>query len=630
MSDSNLSLGNPLVAMPSVLALPGLRRRIDRRLRGLPHDERQAAIAELLGLDPLAAVRGLRTAAAALYGQADGPWSVAEVLRRLGPTLAPRLLDAPVATFVDTDELEMLWLRSLARALAAQQLAAASSEFAPATGYLLGLLHDMPAWLRQVDAVRGMAWSGANAAYESWIRRWRLPPDFAASALSSHDPRAPKSEQPTAVDQLLAKADRLAALADFPHPERPGEADAIAETADRDEFLAARNLRRSVQLLLEAHGLDQQAGTAPLAEVAPGDQLHLVPADVPLEEVLLNVLYSRTSGSYRGIITALLAAALRYGDFDRVIYAKYVHGRGLQLRSKAELASRRMVRTSVEPTAHEGAELRRALADERPVLLDAADDDGSGILSVLGADQMLAVVVNRELQTPAFLLFDRAARHAPLQLARDAAIALTIGQTGSLLKENLLLRRRRERAEATALTDALTGLHNRRMAVMTLERELARSARSGAPLTVLLCDLDHFKKLNDRFGHLVGDHALRTVAELLKKCIRKTDSVARFGGEEFLVLLPETPPEDAAVLAARIFTEVESRGTRLELPITVSIGMTAARPSDTPESLLERADHALYASKGHGRNRFSIDLDADEGADDGEQNPDHRPSRRSG
>ncbi|MFM1871305.1 MAG: hypothetical protein RL398_727, partial [Planctomycetota bacterium] len=560
MSDSNLSLGSPLVAMPSVLALPGLRRRTDKRLKALAYDERQVAIAGLLGLDPLATVRGLRTAAAALYGSHDGPWSVATILRRLGPTLTPRLLDTPVATFADTEDLELLWLRALATALAAQQLAEVSGVVPPETGYLLGLLHDMPAWLRQIDVMRGMKWPGADAAYTAWIRRWQLPSELATSALSSHELRASGQAGASPIDDLLAKAERLAALADFPHPERPGEADGIAETADRGEFMAARNLRRSVQALLDAHGLDVQPGAAPLAEVAADDQLQLVPADIPLEEVLLNVLYSRTSGSYRGIITALLAAALRYGDFDRVIYAKYVHGRGLQLRSKAELASRRMVHTSVEPTAHEGAELRRALADERPVLLDAADDDGSGILSVLGADQVLAVVVNRELATPAFLLFDRAARHAPLQLARDAAIALTIGQTGSLLKENLLLRRRRERAEITALTDALTGLQNRRMAVMTLERELARSARSGAPLTVLLCDLDHFKKLNDRFGHLVGDHALRTVADLLKKCIRKTDSVARFGGEEFLVLLPETPPEDAAVLAARIFTEVESTG----------------------------------------------------------------------
>jgi two-component system cell cycle response regulator len=127
-----------------------------------------------------------------------------------------------------------------------------------------------------------------------------------------------------------------------------------------------------------------------------------------------------------------------------------------------------------------------------------------------------------------------------------------------------------------------------------------------------MCDLDYFKRLNDTFGHAAGDRALQAVAELLRKTVRKGDTVCRLGGEEFLVVLPDTQPEDAAVLAARLFTAIHVRGEELALPLTVSIGMTSYRPADTGERMLQRADHALYASKGQGRNRFSIDVEPSE------------------
>jgi diguanylate cyclase (GGDEF)-like protein len=257
--------------------------------------------------------------------------------------------------------------------------------------------------------------------------------------------------------------------------------------------------------------------------------------------------------------------------------------------------------------------MRRALEIERPVRVDRPMGQRvgqmGGLLGALSVDEALLVPLNREFATPSFLVLDRSLSLEPIQLVADTGAATTLGMTGSLLNENLLLRRRRQRADKFALIDPLTRLFNRRMGVQTLDQEIARADRSRQPLTVLMCDLDHFKHLNDSFGHLQGDQALRQTATVLRQTLRRTDVICRFGGEEFLVVLPDTTAEDATVLAARLFTAVEARGLELGLPITISIGLTTLRPDDTVESLLHRADQALYASKGQGRNRFSADAD---------------------
>jgi len=132
--------------------------------------------------------------------------------------------------------------------------------------------------------------------------------------------------------------------------------------------------------------------------------------------------------------------------------------------------------------------------------------------------------------------------------------------------------------------------------------------RTSAPLTVLMMDLDEFKNLNDNFGHLRGDAALRICADVMRKALRKQDTICRYGGEEFMVVLPETTIERASITATRLFTAVESAGQAEGLPLTVSVGLTQVTSDrDTVESVLTRADHALYASKSRGRNRFSVD-----------------------
>lgn len=159
--------------------------------------------------------------------------------------------------------------------------------------------------------------------------------------------------------------------------------------------------------------------------------------------------------------------------------------------------------------------------------------------------------------------------------------------------------------QSQAVTDELTGLLNRRALNQELPRLREESERLQTPLCFLLVDLDHFKKFNDRFGHLVGDELLQFVASTLKQSARGHDIVTRFGGEEFACVLPNTSLEHAASPADRIRQAVENLIYNLddrELRITVSVGYAEAQPDETTEQLIQRADMALYAAKEAGRN----------------------------
>jgi diguanylate cyclase (GGDEF)-like protein len=171
----------------------------------------------------------------------------------------------------------------------------------------------------------------------------------------------------------------------------------------------------------------------------------------------------------------------------------------------------------------------------------------------------------------------------------------------------LVLRQRRtsRRMHSLALTDELTGLPNRRAVLARLQALLARP--SAPPCAVLLADLDHFKRINDEHGHLVGDEVLKLVAERLTEAVREPMCVGRLGGEEFLVVLPDTGLEAARQAAERIRESVatlEPRGAAAPRTLTVSLGVAASNPAgDSVSGMLRRADAALYDAKRAGRNR---------------------------
>ena len=167
------------------------------------------------------------------------------------------------------------------------------------------------------------------------------------------------------------------------------------------------------------------------------------------------------------------------------------------------------------------------------------------------------------------------------------------------------------RAQSEALLDSLTGLKNRR----GLERAVEDLLREPAGLVgsaLLLADIDHFKVVNDTYGHVLGDKVIRAVAHVLRSTLKGRDVAARLGGEEFAVLLPQTSLSGAAVVAEQIRgTVAQGRilrpdGTESIGQVTLSVGVALARPGDTLEMLLERADTAMYTAKRAGRNRISV------------------------
>ena len=161
--------------------------------------------------------------------------------------------------------------------------------------------------------------------------------------------------------------------------------------------------------------------------------------------------------------------------------------------------------------------------------------------------------------------------------------------------------------------DALTGLANRRQFELTITREIDRVARAGEPALVLMADIDHFKRVNDTFGHPAGDQVLKAVAAALQDCVRPMDTVARYGGEEFAIILPNCPATFGLTVAERIRAKVERRPVNVapgvDVPVTISIGGAFApqwvRSSAT--MWVERADRQLYRAKTEGRNRVCLE-----------------------
>jgi len=199
-----------------------------------------------------------------------------------------------------------------------------------------------------------------------------------------------------------------------------------------------------------------------------------------------------------------------------------------------------------------------------------------------------------------------------LVVAKDAyARSLMLFQTRQQLRakmEEVLALQQRLQEQSTQ--DPLTGLFNRRYLVEAMERELSRCARAGLPLSILLMDIDHFKRINDAFGHQAGDAVIVHLAHLLRQHARAGDVVCRYGGEEFLLLCPEMPQAAALERAQQYRTSLAAQPLQVgttSIPMTLSAGVaTFPEHGDSAEALIRSADEALYRAKGLGRNRVEL------------------------
>ncbi|HYP90316.1 MAG TPA: GGDEF domain-containing protein, partial [Polyangiaceae bacterium] len=242
--------------------------------------------------------------------------------------------------------------------------------------------------------------------------------------------------------------------------------------------------------------------------------------------------------------------------------------------------------------------------DDAPVVVIEDDD---AVRDSEGPAPMCEAIHFGEQAIGTFALAPRAPEHKT-----DRSLVSTVArELGGALRMATLV----EESRWMATTDALTGLLNRRAFLESTGREVARAKRYNDKLSVILLDVDHFKHINDRRGHAAGDMVLSAVGKLLNSALRTCDIVARWGGEEFVLVLPSTGLEGAEQTAERVREMLEHAnikdGNGDVIPVTASFGVAGYNPGENLEHIIDRADRAMYLAKSGGRNRVVCDRPAE-------------------
>ena len=336
------------------------------------------------------------------------------------------------------------------------------------------------------------------------------------------------------------------------------------------------------------------------------DILHEVTGDLSVSE-LFHLLVRRAARALDVSHCSVVLA--RPGDTSAVVVAAYENPKLQQL--------------TIELDRY--PELKAAFDSGQPVLVEDIDTHPlySGVREVWGIEgievpirSVIALPFSVERGQYGVFLVRRTRgqdRFGPADLEFAQAVitaAVAVIQRAQIVESTMA---DNARLEQLAQTDPLTQLLNRRALTERISAEMERALRYDATLALLMIDLDHFKKVNDSYGHLVGDDVLRDVGQLLLETIRGSDIVARYGGEEFLMLLPETDDTGAEAFAERIRLAVQQHpfnggagGTALALTASIGVAVYPAARIESVEDLLARADAALYRAKADGRNRVRM------------------------
>jgi len=343
------------------------------------------------------------------------------------------------------------------------------------------------------------------------------------------------------------------------------------------------------------------------------DELALV-----LERVLLRRRLVEENARLRESLATVescrvLASCLEVGDVYSVAL-------DLLLRSTGETRGAALFQRSSAPLSDglqlrgfrddEASRLRRTLVNEKPL-----DLRGVERIEVLASGPVLDALRRAGIEAEAALAVPVPGEEVeagllvvPLSAPADAALLERAGAVAAHAAVALRNAERYERAKERAFVDDVTDVYNARYLLEAMEREIRRAERYGAELSVLFLDLDRFKLVNDRHGHLVGSQALRQLSRVLASCVRQVDTLARYGGDEFTIVLPDTGEAGAAQVAERIRRVVEETpfeaGRADPMRLTCSVGhATFPRHGGDRGTLLDAADKAMYRAKSLGRNR---------------------------
>lgn len=190
--------------------------------------------------------------------------------------------------------------------------------------------------------------------------------------------------------------------------------------------------------------------------------------------------------------------------------------------------------------------------------------------------------------------------------SQQVAISILLLLSLIIVILSLFIFKQNRRLNELSLVDPLTGLYNRRAFAPKIRNEIDQFERYGTHLTILVIDVDHFKTINDTFGHDVGDKVLKEIAGLIRDYVRKTDFCVRWGGEEFVVLATSTQEDKALIMAQNLRIAIENHHFGIDQKVTISIGLTSLEEGDEIESFIRKADKALYRAKQSGRNQIII------------------------
>ena len=321
---------------------------------------------------------------------------------------------------------------------------------------------------------------------------------------------------------------------------------------------------------------------------------HIMDRQLPADPRTFEIWYVYATGSNAALNRALDQLMAQNGwvwaaDLDTIYQRFFTTGRpGAQARAAADKLS---------------VETNRVLA-----MLEAAVEAAGGYQTNLaGAQRQLAHADGRDGIRALVERLVSASKEMELEHERLQA------RLRSSLEEIDSLKADLEATHSESKRDALTRLANRKEFDARLAFVIAQCADDAAPLSLLMCDIDHFKQFNDRFGHVTGDHVLRLVAGTIKQNVRGRDVPARYGGEEFAVILPDTTLVQAAAVGMNVRGAIARRGLMRRSTgeslghVTVSVGAAQWRPGESAQALIARADGALYAAKRQGRDRVVCD-----------------------
>ncbi len=341
---------------------------------------------------------------------------------------------------------------------------------------------------------------------------------------------------------------------------------------------------------------------SPVTEVARKVLLTMSRRQIPLTPENYQVWFAYVTGSRPGLtreIDERVAAGTRFDDkTNQGIYERHFGGdRERKLIQEVSQATFQILKEALEGVIATGSvtqEYSQRL-NGFASRLEQGDLDPDTLKKMIGA----------------VILDTRKVEESSTELTRQLEKARQEGNE---------LRRKLEEAEREATRDVLTGLYNRKYLDKALHALYDHYRQEGAPFSVIMMDIDHFKKINDQFGHKVGDSVLEYVGQTITGSVKGRDVPARYGGEEFMVLLPATNLKDACKLAESIRQQISSKALKIAKTQTtigiveVSSGVSEVREDDTVDTVADRADKALYLAKRSGRNRVKSEQDLSAGA----------------